>query len=156
MTLPASFPLAMSQVNTELGRATNATTSLLESAVRGLAGVPSGAVSFSNLLGKGNLTATGHNDSRNYVSSSSGGNADTFPNVTTTGGIAPITYSWSFTSNPQGASLLNATSATATVRKAFTINTTGSYGAVLQCVVTDNVGTVRTVTNVMADATWAP
>lgn len=156
MTLPASFPLSMSQVNTELGRATNATTSLLESAVRGLAGVPSGPVSFSNLLGKASLIATGHNDSRNYISSTGAGNADAFPNVTTTGGIAPITYSWSFTSNPQGATLLNATSATATVRKAFTLNSSGSYGAVLQCVVTDNVGTVRTVTGVTADATWAP
>lgn len=156
MTLPASFPLSMAQINTELGRASNATTSLTETSVRNLAGVASGAISFSNLLGKASLNASGNNDSRNYVSSTGGGNADSFPSVSTSGGVAPITYSWSFTSNPQGATLLNATSATATVRKAFTLNSSGSYGAVLQCVVTDNAGTVRTVTNVMADATWAP
>lgn len=42
----------MSQVAVELGRASNATTSLGESAVRTLAGISSGAISLSNLWGK--------------------------------------------------------------------------------------------------------
>jgi len=156
MTLPASFPLSMSQVNTELGRATNATTSLTESAVRTLAQKPSGAVSFSDLLGKASLTVSGVNDSRNYITSTGPGNADSFPSVNRSGGQAPYTYSWSFTSNPQSATLLNATSQTATVRKSYITNESGSYSATLQCVVTDNLGSTRTATGVVAQATWDP
>lgn len=155
MTLPASYPLSMSQINVELGRASNATTSLTESAVRTLAGVPSGAVSFSNLLGKSSFSASGNGDAQDYVSTSSG-NADSHPSVTASGGTTPYTYLWSFTSNPNGASLLNSTSATATVRKAFSANQTGAYSAVLQCVVTENngSGTAHTVTGINAGATW--
>lgn len=62
MTLPASFPLSMSQIATELG--TSLPLSLLDTRVRGLAQVASGQVSFSNLLGKtgrfdGNITISG-------------------------------------------------------------------------------------------------
>lgn len=156
MTLPASFPLSMSQINTELGRATNANTSLLESAVRTLAQVPSGPVSYSNLLGKATLTVTGVNSGISYNTSGGAGNADTFPSVNRSGGQAPYTYAWSFTSNPDGATLLNATSQTATVRKAFAGGSTGSYSATLQCVVTDNLGTVKTATGVTAIADWTP
>lgn len=52
MALPASGQISLSQVAVELGRASNATTSLGESAVRSLAGVPSGAISLDNLHGK--------------------------------------------------------------------------------------------------------
>lgn len=156
MTLPASYPLSMSQINVELGRASNATTSLLESAVRTLAQVPSGPVSFSNLLGKSNLTATGVDSSRSYTTAGSGGNAQSFPSVNVSGGQTPYTYSWSFTNNPQGAGLSNSTSQTATVSKSYTTGSSGSYSALLQCVVTDNAGTQRTVTNVSASATWEP
>lgn len=48
----------MSQVNTELGRSATATISLNESAVRSLAGVPSGAISMDNLRGKSNVSFT--------------------------------------------------------------------------------------------------
>ncbi len=48
----------MSQVNTELGRSATATISLNESAVRTLAGVPSGAISMDNLRGKSSVTFT--------------------------------------------------------------------------------------------------
>ncbi len=53
MTLPTGT-ISMSQVNTELGRSATATISLGESAVRTLAGVPSGAISMQNLQGKSN------------------------------------------------------------------------------------------------------
>ena len=45
----------MSQVNTELGYASNAQISLNDAAVRALAGVPSGAISLDNLHGKSNI-----------------------------------------------------------------------------------------------------
>lgn len=156
MTLPASYPLSMSQINVELGRASNATTSLTESAVRTLANVPSGAISFSNLLGKSSMVATGNSDDRSYNSSGVGGNANSFPTVTIVGGQAPYTYAWSFTSNPNAASLTNGTTATPTVSKAYTANSVGAYSSTLQCVVTDNLGTVRTATGITASADWEP
>ncbi len=55
MVLPTGT-ISMSQVNTELGRSATATISLGESAVRSLAGVPSGAISMNDLRGKSAVT----------------------------------------------------------------------------------------------------
>ncbi len=52
MTLPSSGPISFSQINTELGKASNATISLNDGDVRNLAGKASGAISMSDLLGK--------------------------------------------------------------------------------------------------------
>lgn len=61
MTLPASFPLSMSQIATELGK--SLPLSILDPWVIALAGKSAAPVSFSNLLGKtgsfsGNVTFT--------------------------------------------------------------------------------------------------
>lgn len=53
MTLPAG-QISLGEVNTELGLSATATISLNDAAVRSLAGVPSGAISMSNLQGKSN------------------------------------------------------------------------------------------------------
>lgn len=55
MTLQSSGAISLSQVNTELGRSSTAAISLGETAVRTLAGVPSGAISMSNLYGKSSV-----------------------------------------------------------------------------------------------------
>ena len=71
MTLPASFPLSMSQVATELGVALP--LSLDAANVRSLAGVATGPISFSNLLGKSSASAsTTYSASPNYTSAAVG------------------------------------------------------------------------------------
>jgi hypothetical protein len=52
MTLPSTGSISMSQVNTELGNASNAQLSMGSAAVRALFGVPTGAISMSNGWGK--------------------------------------------------------------------------------------------------------
>jgi len=52
MTLPASGPISLSQVNTELQLSSTATISLNDASVRTLFAVPSGAISMSNGYGK--------------------------------------------------------------------------------------------------------
>lgn len=63
MTLPASFPLSVSQINVELGRASNAAFDIQGTAERGLAQVPSGPIDFSDFLGK-SLRGVVQTDSR--------------------------------------------------------------------------------------------
>jgi hypothetical protein len=58
MTLQASGAIAISDINVELGRAWNNQSNLNESALRTLAGVPSGAISLANFYGKSNFSAT--------------------------------------------------------------------------------------------------
>lgn len=52
MTLPASGPISMANVNTELQRSSTTTVSLNDTIVRTLFGVPSGQISMSNGYGK--------------------------------------------------------------------------------------------------------
>lgn len=56
MPLPTTGPISLSAVAGELGRVVGTAISLGETAVRNLAGVASGAISLSQLYGKGGAT----------------------------------------------------------------------------------------------------
>lgn len=58
MTLPVSGTISMSQVSVELGYGATTTRGLGDALVRNLAGVPSGAIAFTNLHGKTNYALT--------------------------------------------------------------------------------------------------
>lgn len=58
MTLQTTGAISLGNVGTELGRATGTTTALGETAVRNLAGMPSGAIKLSNLYGKSSIAFT--------------------------------------------------------------------------------------------------
>lgn len=70
MALPSSFPISVSQINVELGRASTAPFDIQGSAERALAGVPSGPISMSNFLGKSSYTALSMSFVNSYVISS--------------------------------------------------------------------------------------
>lgn len=80
MTLQASFPLDASDINVELGRAGGAAFSMSGAEERALAGVPSGAISFSDFLGK---TSTIADYQGLFTATGSGGSSSvTIPSVT--------------------------------------------------------------------------
>jgi hypothetical protein len=84
----------MSQVNTELGRSSSATISLGESAVRSLAGVPSGAISFQNLRGKSAMSVSAPNVEELRGGFDNFGTVTGSTTATVTGGTSPFTFAW--------------------------------------------------------------
>lgn len=149
MTTPSSGAISLTDVMNELRIANPSRAypiSLGDTDVRALAGIPSGAISLSNLYGKSSFTVTGNSNSSSSSSMSSAGTARCSPSVTVVGGAAPISYSWSFTSNPNTCTLSGANSVACTVGKAYVKNANGSASATLQCVVGDSAGNSRTVT----------
>ena len=69
MTLQASGAIAISDINVELGRASTYNSNLNESALRTLAGVPSGAISLSSFYGKSNFSGIWSGSSNTTVES---------------------------------------------------------------------------------------
>lgn len=67
MPLPSSGPLSLSQVNVELGKASTTPVSLNDADVRTLAGKPSGAISFADLLGKSAGVFTQYTMTAGYI-----------------------------------------------------------------------------------------
>lgn len=70
MTLPASGPISINDINVELGVAGTTTASLGQASFRALAGVPSGAISMSNFYGKSNRVALNYTFSANTANAS--------------------------------------------------------------------------------------
>ena len=161
MTLPISGALTLDAVMTELRLVDPSRAypiNLGDADVRALAAVPSGAITLSALYGKSSyipMTVTGFDDYGFAQSAFGGGTVSCSPLVTVANGRDPKTYLWSFTSNPDGCALTNATSATCTVQQSYSGDTTGSASAVLQCQVTDSFPNTVTVSNVNALLEWA-
>jgi len=83
MTLAASGTMSIGgtttdrSINLELGRAQNATSSMGESALRTLAGVPSGAISISNFYGKSNTATPSFNSAATFFLNKTGAGTQT-------------------------------------------------------------------------------
>ena len=98
MALLLTGPISLSQVNTELGRATGAMISLGDAGVRGLAGVANGAIGLSALRGKSaqfTHTITTHQQELNLYTYLQGQGWDGTSKVEVT--VAAGTYIWSDT-----------------------------------------------------------
>ncbi|PXW65557.1 hypothetical protein C7964_12010 [Loktanella sp. PT4BL] len=98
MALPLTGPISLSQVNTELGRATGTTISLGDAEVRGLAGVATGAIGLGALRGKSaqfTHTITSHQQELNLHTYLQGQGWDGTNKVEVT--VASGIYIWSDT-----------------------------------------------------------
>lgn len=162
MTLPASAPISLGDVLTEIRRINPSRAlpiSLGDADVRALAGKPSGPISLSDLYGKSSyipmtLTATG--DSRSFDSGAGAGLARGTLSVTVAGGSGGFTYLWEFTSGPNDGQLLSSNSSICTVARAYERDEIGTLDATLRCTVTDNTGHVAVADNVPLSLNWNP
>lgn len=151
MTLPSSGPISMAMIANELGISASA-LSLNDSRVRNLAGRPSGPIGFSDLHGKSAYTPmSGVGVDSEGVWPSNNGQAFTaivYPQVSISGGTAPYTYSWAFTTSA-GAALVNPTSAYPSVTYRFSrFAGAVTIVVVVQCLVTDSTGRTLLISNI--------
>ena len=134
MTLPTSGTITMAQVAAELGESTT-DINLNKASVRALAGVPSGAISMSDLYGKSSLAAYINEASFSGSATDFGGGATAytgFATLTVTGGgTGGITYQWYVTG---GAGITAPTSST--TRLALSGSAGASISGTVWCVVT--------------------
>lgn len=157
MTLPTTGPISLGDVNVELGRASTAAINLGETAVRTLAGVPSGPISLSDLRGKSNNPVIASSSPTGIDAEIDTGDIHLTPRTqgygltgSASGGTSPYTYNWSFVSRSapdsftsalagSDNSILNLTTQT------YTHGSFQTYNEIWRLTVTDNVGQTGTV-----------
>lgn len=145
--ITTTAPITLADVMTELRTVTPGRAfpiSLGDADVRALAGVASGPISLTNLLGKSAYVAMSGsvpnrsdtaaiNGSANYTKSVA-------VSVSVAGGLAPFSYAWSQVSGSGAVVPANA----GTINATFPVNRFDTPGDVLsqlvQCVVTDSTG----------------
>lgn len=148
MALPASGPISLAQVRTELGL--SGPISLGQSQVRSLAGVASGPISLSNLHGKSaalpSLTVNKSSNASGSDETSSPGGATTVNTNTVTctasGGSGSYTYAWTYVSGEAATVLSPSSNATyfRRVKSAPLIDgTANNYSGTYRCTATDTV-----------------
>jgi hypothetical protein len=153
MTLPVSAPITLAQVMTELRTVTPGRAypiALGDADVRALAGVPSGPISLTNLLGKSAYVAMSGSVSNPSTTAAINGSVNYTKNVAVsvsfTGGLAPFSYAWSLVSGDGTVTATNAASTNAN----FLVNRFSSPGEVMtliaQCIVTDATAATLTRT----------
>lgn len=154
MTISASAPISLADVMAEL-RVIAPTRaypiSLGDADVRALAGVPSGPVKLTNLLGKSSyipMSGTLPNASDSAPISTTNYTAGVSVGITIAGGIGPFTYLWEHVSGSGSVVAVNAPITSAE----FLVNRFAEPGTIetqlVRCTVTDSTGAtlVRTCT----------
>jgi hypothetical protein len=139
MTTPTGT-ISLSQVNTELGAASNAPISLNQSNVRTLAGVPSGPISMDNLRGKTNFTFTVSMSPTSQTLSGTTVNRSFAATTATASTGTPTSYTWSITNDLTGVYSIQSGQGTATAI-ARVLNAQGGgtqHSAILVCSVVVN------------------
>lgn len=137
MTLPSSGAITLAMVNVELGFASTAAISLNDTAVRTLAGKPSGAISMNDLYGKANQRPASSMSAFNLE--------DDLP----TSGSGAVTAQCSMTFQPDGTMSYGGNGTTGS--SAWTNITGGSPGANYWILVTVTSGTAS---NLGVTGTW--
>jgi hypothetical protein len=145
MALPATGPISMSQVNVELSRTATATISLGETAVRNLAGKPSGAISMGDLLGKSAYTpmSLSYTGGFGQVFSGSCVSVSAAATVTVTGGTPPYSFQWTRTSGfttPTSRTVSSTTSTSDSLTVSQVLCPNGEASSTYSVLVSDNIG----------------
>lgn len=161
MTTPASGAITIGQAAAEAGVGLPA--SLGDTALRTLAGVPSGPISMSDLYGKSAgapppapspLTVQTQDGSGYADSSTTSGTVSCQVTATVTGGTGTIIHLWEFTSNPGQFTLSNSNSPTAQVSRNYVRYSSGVADAKLRYTARDSTGASVVAQPVTATLEW--
>lgn len=149
MTLPASSPISLGDVLTEIRRVDPGRAlpiSLGDADVRALAGKPSGAVSLSDLYGKSSyIPMSGSLSDLSMTGvANPGANYTEHENLTISfsGGLAPFVFAWTSVSGNGSVDAINAATTVVNMPVARFAAPGTVTSQVVRCVVTDATGAV--------------